>query len=225
MKYLVLILFLLIIPGHSSIDSYSTKPSSTESHSVSSKEPTSKKSSSGIFKWVDEKGLLHFSDEPPGDNDFVEIKLKEISTYKSVSYSTSKIDVGKKVIMYSASWCGACKKAKNYFNRKGIRFTEYDIEKSARAKRQFAQLGAKGVPVIIVKDGVAEECFRASLKVAASQSALSLELRGAISLAKLLAGSGRKSEARQLVENTLCRFTEGFESADFHDANSLLNTL
>jgi DNA-binding winged helix-turn-helix (wHTH) protein/tetratricopeptide (TPR) repeat protein len=75
------------------------------------------------------------------------------------------------------------------------------------------------------KDGAAEECFRASLKVAASQSALSLELRGAISLAKLLAGSGRKYEARQLVENTLCRFTEGFESADFHDANSLLNTL
>ena len=75
------------------------------------------------------------------------------------------------------------------------------------------------------KDGAAEECFRASLKVAASQSALSLELRGAISLAKLLAGTSRKSEARQLVENTLCRFTEGFESADFHDANSLLNRL
>ena len=74
------------------------------------------------------------------------------------------------------------------------------------------------------KDGEAEECFRTSLKVAASQSALSLELRGATSLAKLLVGSGRKPEARQLVENTLCRFTEGFESADFHDANSLLNT-
>ena len=75
------------------------------------------------------------------------------------------------------------------------------------------------------KDSAAEECFRAALKVAASQSALSLELRGATSLAKLLAGSGRKSEARQLVENTLCRFTEGFESADLQDANSLLNIL
>ena len=75
------------------------------------------------------------------------------------------------------------------------------------------------------KDSEAEECFRASLKVAASQSVLSLELRGATSLAKLLAGSGRKPEARKLVENSLCRFTEGFESTDMQDANSLLNTL
>jgi adenylate cyclase len=75
------------------------------------------------------------------------------------------------------------------------------------------------------KDSAAEDCFRASLKVAASQSALSLELRGATSLAKLLADSGRESEARPLLENTLGRFTEGFETADWHDANSLLNTL
>ena len=73
--------------------------------------------------------------------------------------------------------------------------------------------------------GKAEECFRKSVEVAASQSALSLELRGATSLAKLLADSGRESEAKQLLENTLGRFTEGFETADWHDANSLLNTL
>ncbi len=73
--------------------------------------------------------------------------------------------------------------------------------------------------------GKAEQCFRKSVEVAASQSALSLELRGATSLAKLLADSGRDSEARQLIEDTLGRFTEGFETADWHDANSLLNTL
>jgi len=75
------------------------------------------------------------------------------------------------------------------------------------------------------KDSEAEDCFRASLKVAASQSALSLELRAATSLARLLADTGRDSESRQMLENTLGRFTEGFETADWHDANSLLNTL
>ncbi len=75
------------------------------------------------------------------------------------------------------------------------------------------------------RDSAAEECFRKSLKVAASQSALSFELRSATSLARLLAESGDKSEARQLLEKTLYRFTEGFESADLKDANSLLNTL
>ena len=73
--------------------------------------------------------------------------------------------------------------------------------------------------------GKAEYCFRKSLEVATSQAALSLELRSAISLAKLLADSGRDSEARQLLEKTLGRFTEGFETADWQDANSLLDTL
>ena len=75
------------------------------------------------------------------------------------------------------------------------------------------------------KESAAEDCFRASLKVAASQSALSLELRAATSLARLLADTGRDSESRQMLENTLGRFTEGFETADLQDANSLLNTL
>ena len=152
MKYLVLILLLLIIPGPTSIDSYSSEPSITESHSaeLSSTGPASNEAASGIFKWVDENGLVHFSDEVPANHDFIEIELKEIRTYQRVSYGTSKVDIGKKVVMYSASWCGVCKKAKIYFNRKGVRFTEYDIERSTKAKRQFAQLGAKGVPVIIV---------------------------------------------------------------------------
>jgi uncharacterized protein YfiM (DUF2279 family) len=75
------------------------------------------------------------------------------------------------------------------------------------------------------QDSTAEECFRTSLEVAASQSALSLELRTATSLAGLLTECDRTNEARQLLENTLCRFTEGFESADLQDANSLLITL
>jgi len=34
--------------------------------------------------------------------------------------------------------------------RKGIRFTEYDIEKSSKGKRLYKNLGARGVPVILV---------------------------------------------------------------------------
>jgi glutaredoxin len=52
--------------------------------------------------------------------------------------------------MLSASWCGTCKKAKQYFRRNGIPFREYDIENSSRGKRLYEQLGATGVPVILV---------------------------------------------------------------------------
>jgi glutaredoxin len=76
-------------------------------------------------------------------------------SYGTVSHDTeransNKADTKKNVVIYSASWCGVCKKAKTYFRRNGIPFTEYDIEKGTRAKRMYKKLGATGVPVIIV---------------------------------------------------------------------------
>ena len=117
---------------------------------------------SGIYKWTDENGNVHFSDKKPNHEQASEVKLK-INTYKSVSYDRSIFNTGKKVVIYSTSWCVYCQKAKKYFKRKGIKFTEYDIEKSKQAKRRYLEMGASGVPVILVGDnrmnGFSEEGF------------------------------------------------------------------
>lgn len=115
--------------------------------------------SAEIYKWTDENGQVHYSDNKPKNQEVTEIEVP-VSTYDSVSYGTvnfktpkadtQKTSTNKKVVMFSASWCGVCKKAKAYFKRKGIRFTEYDIEKGSKAKRLYSQLGATGVPVILV---------------------------------------------------------------------------
>jgi glutaredoxin len=61
------------------------------------------------------------------------------------------------VIIYGASWCGACKSAAKYFTQKGVPFVEKDIEKEpdARsemlAKAQAQGVNASGIPVIDVK--------------------------------------------------------------------------
>ena len=103
-----------------------------------------------IYRWVDENGKVHFSDKPSRSHSSQEVKLR-INTYEGVTYDTSSIDVGrKKVVMYSASWCGVCKKAKRYFAEKGIKYTEYDVENNAEAKLAFKKLGGKGVPIILV---------------------------------------------------------------------------
>ncbi len=67
----------------------------------------------------------------------------------------SSVDLGspKKVVMYSAQWCGVCKKARAYFKQQGIPFSEFDIETSSKGKRDFNRLGGKGVPVILVGKG------------------------------------------------------------------------
>ncbi len=102
-------------------------------------------SAAEIYKWTDENGKVHFSDKKPRDLESKEVKLK-INTYESVSYDLSIFNTGKKEVMYSTSWCAYCKKAKKYFNRKGIQFTEYDIEKNAKAKKQYGLNLAKLSP-------------------------------------------------------------------------------
>ncbi len=102
-----------------------------------------------IYKWVDDYGKTHFSDQPPADQGLNPIELKA-NTYTSVSFAPSEHDVGKKVVMYSASWCTYCKKARRYFKRENIPYVEYDIEKNKVAKKQYRSLGGKGVPVILV---------------------------------------------------------------------------
>ncbi len=54
------------------------------------------------------------------------------------------------VVMYATSWCGYCRKAREYLKRNGIAYVEYDIEKSSEGKRRFAELGGTGVPLILV---------------------------------------------------------------------------
>ncbi len=95
---------------------------------------------------MDESGKTHFSDRPSRAHSSEEVKL-QINTYEEVTYDTSSIDVGnKKVVMYSASWCGVYKKAKRYFAEKGIKYTEYDVEKSAEGKSSFQNSAGKVYP-------------------------------------------------------------------------------
>jgi tetratricopeptide (TPR) repeat protein len=60
----------------------------------------------------------------------------------------------------------------------------------------------------------AEAKLLRSLQVAREQSALSWELRSAMSLARLRRGGPRGAEARDLLAATYGRFTEGFDTVD-----------
>lgn len=111
--------------------------------------------SAEIYKWTDANGKVHYGDKPAKNVAAKAVKL-EVNTYTNVSYENfddkddDKNTHAKKVIMYSTSWCGYCKKARTYFVENGISFVDYDIEKDKNAKRAYDALGAKGVPVIMV---------------------------------------------------------------------------
>jgi TOMM system kinase/cyclase fusion protein len=70
-----------------------------------------------------------------------------------------------------------------------------------------------------------EEQLQGALDVARRQSAKSLELRAAMSLARLWNQTGKRHEARELLSPIYGWFTEGLETADLRDARALLAEL
>jgi predicted ATPase len=68
----------------------------------------------------------------------------------------------------------------------------------------------------------AEACFQQAIAIARQQSAKSLELRAAMSLARLWQQQGKQAEAHDLLTPAYDWFTEGFDTADLQEAKTLL---
>jgi glutaredoxin len=122
-----------------------------------------------IYKWTDSNNKVHFSDKKPDAANALPVHL-QINSYTNVSYQlaperrdSKAAPVSQDVVIYSTTWCGYCKKAKAYFTRNNIAFTDYDIEHSAQAKQSYDAFGGNGVPVIFVGEsrmnGFSEEGF------------------------------------------------------------------
>jgi predicted ATPase len=71
----------------------------------------------------------------------------------------------------------------------------------------------------------AQTCFHYALDAARAQQAKSLELRTAVSLSRLWQQQGKRAEARALLAPIYTWFTEGFDTADLQDAQTLLEEL
>jgi predicted ATPase len=78
----------------------------------------------------------------------------------------------------------------------------------------------KGAPATEI-----EAWFARAVQKARAQSAKSLELRAAISLARLWTEQGRGTAARDLLEPVYGWFTEGFDTAGLKEAKALLDKL
>jgi hypothetical protein len=71
----------------------------------------------------------------------------------------------------------------------------------------------------------AEAKLQQALELARQQSALSWELRTALSIARLRVAQGRSRDARGLLEPIYGRFTEGLDTLDLRSSRALLQSL
>lgn len=59
----------------------------------------------------------------------------------------------KKIIVYSASWCGPCKYAKQLLDERGLDFEEIDIEKEGISREDLYEMtGGRTIPQIIINN-------------------------------------------------------------------------
>jgi glutaredoxin len=121
--------------------------------------------SAEIYKWKDKDGNIFFSDTPPPSGADLEIKKfkedpierpkKKEDTPKSQNGALrEKRSYGNiNVIMYMTSWCGYCRKARDYIHSLNVDLVEYNIEKdkSKREEMLSKSRGSTGVPLIDIE--------------------------------------------------------------------------
>jgi len=84
----------------------------------------------------------------------------------------------------------------------------------------------KGVSLLSQeKFAESEASFERAIRIARRQQAKSLELRGAISLARLRRDQGKRKQAHDLLAPIYAWFTEGFDTPDLEEAKALLDEL
>ena len=99
---------------------------------------------------------------------------------------------------------------------RGVRWWEAEIRR-LRGELLLSQSAANA--------NDAEACFEQALAISRNQEAKSLELRAAISLARLWQRQGKRDDAHQLLGDCYAWFSEGFHTVDLREAKALLDSL
>ena len=111
----------------------------------------------------------------------------------------------------------------------GLAAAEQAIERAEHTKARWLLpelLRIKGELLLLAATGAtaaAEGHFRQALDWARRQDALSLELRAATSLARLLHDQGSPADAKTVLQPVYDRGHEGFDTADLKAARALLD--
>ena len=147
-----------------------------------------------IYKWIDKNGVMHFGDIPP-QNAGTTSKLESMPatprkdpepqvTPKEDPQSqatnqpmkkappqeiTASVVADANVEMFATSWCGYCRKAREFFAARGIAITEYDIETDVAAARRKQEIyPSPGVPLVVINgkpiQGFAPSAYEQALR-------------------------------------------------------------
>jgi class 3 adenylate cyclase/tetratricopeptide (TPR) repeat protein len=102
----------------------------------------------------------------------------------------------------------------------GLSIVSHNSERFFEA--ELYRLKARALIMRGAPDAEAEFLLDQALRTARSQQARSLELRAATDLARIWLNQGKRAQARDVLSSIHDRFTEGFDTQDLKEANSLI---
>lgn len=106
-----------------------------------------------VFRWQDERGGVHYSDQPPPSaRQVLKVRSKgNVMEVDKESFDTRLAREKNPVVLY-ASACGPlCDQARDHLTQRGIPFTTKDPSKEPEIAVELKKLaGALEVPVILV---------------------------------------------------------------------------
>jgi predicted ATPase len=102
-----------------------------------------------------------------------------------------------------------------------LTLTQEGKNQKAKIKRQKSKITGSRSP-FPDPQGEAETCFLKAIEIVRNQGAKSLELRAAMSLARLWQQQGKHHEAHNTLSAIYGWFTEGFDTKDLQEAKALL---
>jgi glutaredoxin len=116
-----------------------------------------------LYKSVSPDGRIVYSDHPPSEGRIEKtLKFEDAPSSELPASASSYVEQLRRqknsspaaapasgVVLYSASWCGYCKKAKAYLAGKGIAYREFDIDTKDGLAAYAKAGGGKGIPLLV----------------------------------------------------------------------------
>jgi len=107
-----------------------------------------------LYVWTEADGVKHFSNvEPTGDVAEQQMETEgDVDGTASSGFQRGARAPRPKIVMFTSPRCGYCRLARDFFERHGLRYTEYDIAASRKGRLLFKRYRGRGVPLILIGD-------------------------------------------------------------------------
>jgi glutaredoxin len=105
-----------------------------------------------MYKWVDEKGVTHFSDIPP-QSPTIKAQIRDYDNPApdiGLPYNVAQAMRNNPVILYTSDDCDACDKGRNLLQTRGVPFSEKTVVSNEDQEAYRQSGGANQVPMLVV---------------------------------------------------------------------------